>query len=142
MKNVKPFMTAQRQEMIDLYRMMEHYKYYAVVEEYSVVNRRVFIRIYDNEGSELHKGGISFGYPISDERVYEDLSEMLVAVAIGEQADKILATTLAFVPTHAASLLEYIRHQEWGLANAIPYFYKKDWDSFMKNRFSYLSSEF
>lgn len=126
-------------EIEQLYDKMAKFNLYLVVEEYSIVNNRIRISLYDRLGIKICANIIGFCYPMSDSAVYETLCRHLVTAVPEEYTtdfliDTLERTTLVFVPAHAASLLERINHAYHGLQYAVPYSFVKDWDQFMKSK--------
>ena len=126
-------------EIQQLYDKMAKFNLYFVVEEYSIVNNRIYISLYDRLGIKIFANIIGFCYPMSDSAVYEALCRHLVAAVPEEYItnfliDTLERTTLVFVPAHAASLLERINYADHELKYAVPYSFVKDWDQFMKSK--------
>lgn len=144
-KHISPHIASQATllaEMECLYNKIAKFTYFLVVEEYSFVNKRIFLSIYNKVGIKLCACWIGFCYPMSDDEVYEELYNHLISVFPDEATQEICDTAIVIVPAHAASLLERINHADHGLQYAVPYSFVKDWDQFMKSKVTHEEIKF
>ena len=90
---------SDRAEFLSILTAISEHDFCVIIEDYSIVKRRIVFSIYSASGQRYYASRTDFCYPVTDDDIYEHICN-----AVTEECDIKLSNAVVFVPAHAASL--------------------------------------
>lgn len=110
-------------EIRNLYGLFEKFKYFLIIDRYSVVEHHVKCTLYDGKGIIIKHFMFDLGRPFTDEEICVFIRERLSALEIS------LNETVCFVPKSAASLYYCLQHNRIYSYEVV---YMRNWEEFFR----------
>lgn len=110
-------------EIRTLYGLFEKFKYFLIIDRYSVVEHYVKTTLYDSKGIIIKHFMFDLGRPFTDEEICVFIREHLSALRIS------LNETTCFVPKSAASLYHCLQHNQIYSYEVV---YMRNWEKFFQ----------
>lgn len=90
---------SDRAEFLSILKAISEHDFCVIIEDYSVIKRRIVFSIYSSSGQRYYTSRTDFCYPVTDDNICEHICYVL-----RDECNIKLSNAVVFVPAHAASL--------------------------------------